>query len=57
MNNRSINLIGWILFLLSAVGFFISAVRSGDIAALIGAVLFFVAYLVFLVPFIRKSDN
>jgi hypothetical protein len=57
LNNHTINLVGWILFLVSAIGFVISALRSGDLAALLGAVFFLVACLVFLVPFFRKPDD
>ncbi|MBT3701455.1 MAG: cytochrome oxidase subunit III [Alphaproteobacteria bacterium] len=57
LKNRTINFIGWILFLMSASGFVVSAWRSGDLAALFGAIFFFVACLVFLVPFFRHMDD
>jgi len=57
LNNKAINFIGWILFLLSATGFMVSALRSGDLAALFGAILFFVACLVFLIPFFRRTED
>ena len=52
-SDYTINLIGWILFVISAAGFIISSIRSGDAAALVGGIFFFVACLVFLVPFTR----
>lgn len=42
---------------MSASGFVVSAWRSGDLAALFGAIFFFVACLVFLVPFFRHMDD
>ena len=53
MRNKTINLIGWIPFVFSAMGFITSSLRSGDTAGLIGAVLFLVACLLFLIPFYR----
>jgi hypothetical protein len=57
LTNKKINFIGWLLFLASASGFVVSALRSGDLAALIGAALFFVACLVFLIPFFRRMGD
>ena len=54
MRDRTFNLIGWILFVLSAIGFIVSSLRSGDVPALIGSLLFLVACLVFLIPFLRR---
>jgi len=55
MGKDTIDLLGWILFLLSAVAFVVSSVRSGDSAALVGALFFLVACVVFLIPFIRRG--
>ena len=57
MRNETFNLIGWLLFIVSALGFMVSALKSGDPWALAGAVVFLVACLVFLVPFVRKDPD
>ena len=44
------NLIGWILFTLSALGFVWSTWRAGDDIGLVASLLFLVACFVFLVP-------
>lgn len=54
MRDTTINLIGWILFIISAIGFIISSLRSGDVPSLIGGIFFLVACLVFLIPFARQ---
>ena len=55
MSNNTINLIGWILFIISAIGFIISSI--GSFWAMFGSVFFLVACLVFLIPFFRKSRD
>jgi len=55
MSNNTINLIGWILFIISATGFVIS--RIGSFWAMFGSVFFLVACLVFLIPFFRKKRD
>ena len=57
MSNRSINLAGWALFVLSALSFITSSLRSGYTAGLIGAVLFLVACLLFLIPFFKRDPE
>ncbi|MFP6728770.1 MAG: cytochrome oxidase subunit III [Alphaproteobacteria bacterium] len=57
MSNRSINLAGWALFVLSALSFITSSLRSGDTAGLIGAALFLVACLLFLIPFFKRDPE
>jgi Ca2+/Na+ antiporter len=52
---KSNELWSWVLFLFSAVFFVISALRSGDIAGLIGAVLFLLACIVFLLPYLTRA--
>jgi len=54
---KSNELWSWMLFLFSAVFFVISALRSGDIAGLIGTVLFLLACIVFLLPYPTRSIN
>ena len=55
MRNHKINLIGWILFVFSALAFITSSLKSGDTVGLVGAVLFLVACLVFLIPYFRHD--
>ena len=55
MRNENFNLIGWGLFVLSATSFIVSSLRSGDMWGLTGAVIFFVACIVFLVPYFRRD--
>ena len=43
--------------MLSALGFITSSLRSGDMAAIFGAVLFLVACLIFLIPFFRRDPQ
>lgn len=54
MTNNQINFIGWILFVLSAVGFIIASI--GNFWAMTGSVFFLLACLVFMIPFFRKRD-
>ena len=55
MSNNTINLIGWILFIISAVGFVISSI--GSFWAMFGSIFFFIACFVFLIPFFRKKKD
>ena len=55
MSNNTINLIGWNLFIISAIGFVISSI--GSFWAMFGGVLLLVACLVFLIPFFRKNRD
>ena len=55
MKNRNINLIGWILFIISAIGFTISS--KGNFWAMFGSLFFLIACIIFLVPFFKKEKN
>ena len=55
MSNNTINLIGWILFTISAIGFVISSI--GSFWAMFGSVFFLVACLVLLIPFFRNNRD
>ena len=55
MSNKSINFIGWILFIISAIGFVISSI--GSFWAMFGSLFFLIACLVFLIPFFRKDNK
>ena len=53
MKNKHINLLGWILFIISAIGFIIASI--GSFWSMVGSVFFSLAWLVFLIPFFRKD--
>ena len=55
MSNNTINLIGWTLFIFSAIGFIIASI--GSFWGMFGGVFFLVACLVLLVPFFRKNGD
>jgi hypothetical protein len=57
MSDRTVHILGWVLFIFSAVGFIVSGLKSGDLAALIGSVLFLIACLVFLLPLVRSPRS
>lgn len=52
MTDHQINFLGWILFLVSAVGFCIASI--GHFWAMFGSLFFLVACLVFMIPFFRS---
>lgn len=52
-NDITIQLGGWILFILSSIFFIASSIINGDMLSLCGGVLFFIACLVFLIPFFK----
>jgi hypothetical protein len=54
MSSRSIQLLGWILFVLSAIGFIVSSARLGDVAGIAGGVLFLAGCLVFIFPLLGR---
>lgn len=53
MKNEYINLFGWILFIISAIGFIIASL--GSFWSMFGSIFFLIACLVFLIPFFRKE--
>jgi hypothetical protein len=53
-NNRTLELVGWLLFLLCAVVFVVAGIRDGDVLITIGSVLFLAACVLFLVPYLRR---
>ena len=55
MSNKNINFLGWVLFIVSAIGFTISSI--GNFWAMFGSIFFFVACIIFLIPFFRKENN
>ena len=46
-----LQILGWILFIVSACAFIASSLKSGDLLALAGGLFFLVACFVFLVPY------
>ena len=52
MNIKIINIVGWVLFLISSIGFIMSSL--GNFWAMFGSVFFFTACIVFLIPFFKK---
>lgn len=57
MNGRVLHLIGWVLFLASAISYTVSSWRSGDWPGLIGSLLFLVACLFFIGPMLLGRDE
>ena len=55
MNNNKINILGWMLFIVSAVGFIISSI--GNFWGMFESVFFLMACMVFLIPFFRKNKE
>ena len=54
MTNYQITFIGWILFVVSAIGFIIASI--GSFWAMFGSVFFLIACLVFMIPYFRKDE-
>ena len=54
MSSRGTEILGWVLFVLSALGFIVSSLRLGDLAGLLGGVLFLAGCLAFLLPLMRR---
>jgi len=55
MSNKKINFIGWILFIISALGFIISSI--GNFWAMFGSIFFLAACIIFIIPFFKKDTN
>lgn len=54
---RRFHLWGWGLFVASACFFIAASARAGDALGLAGAILFFIACFVFLVPLIVRGEK
>ncbi|RDG31440.1 hypothetical protein DV872_12200 [Oceanispirochaeta sp. M1] len=50
-------LAGWFLFLLCAVLYLISGIRSLDYISIAGSIIFFLACIIFLIPLIEEIGN
>ena len=46
-----LNLVGWMLFVISALWFIAASVRAGDTVSLLGGVFFLLGCIVFLIPY------
>ena len=55
MNNYLLNFIGWILFVISSLCFIVSSI--GNFWAMGGSIFFFLACIVFLIPYFKKKTN
>ena len=55
MNNKRLNFIGWILFVVSSLCFIASSI--GNFWAMAGSIFFFVACIVFLIALFRNKEN
>lgn len=55
MPPRAHEILGWLLFILSAIGFIVSSARIGDLAGMAGGVLFLAGCLVFVAPLLRRK--
>ena len=52
-----LELLGWFLFVVSALFFIVASLRTGDVVGLLGGVFFFVACIVFLAAFGRRGGR
>ena len=52
---EKIQILGWVLFIISACAFIASSWRSGDMLGLIGGIFFLLACFIFLIPHGMKS--
>ena len=46
-----IQILGWVLFIVSALGFIASSIKNGDTLGLVGGIFFLLACFVFLIPY------
>ena len=54
---RTCHLIGWLLFLICATFFIVSAVLNGDHLYLAGSIIFFIACVAFLIPLLSPKRH
>ena len=52
---RKFQLWGWVIFLVCAVFFIVSSLKSGSIFGLVGSIIFLVACVVFMIPLVSKG--
>lgn len=51
------DLLGWLLFVVSAALFMASSIRAGDVVGLLGGLFFLFACLAFLAPYIGSRKG
>ncbi len=56
-NQNRFQLLGWVLFVFSALFFISSSLRAGDLVGLIGGLLFLFACIVFLIPLVSTMRS
>ncbi len=57
INQHRFQLLGWVLFIFSALFFITSSIRAGDLVSLIGGLLFLFACIVFLIPLVSTMRS
>jgi len=57
INQHRFQLLGWVLFVFSALFFITSSFRAGDMVSMIGGLLFLFACLVFLIPLVSTMRS
>ncbi|MCH6565202.1 MAG: cytochrome oxidase subunit III [Proteobacteria bacterium] len=57
INQLRFQLLGWVLFVFSALFFITSSIRAGDLVGLIGGLLFLFACFVFLIPLVSAMRS
>ena len=50
-------LVGWILFIICAIFFVASSLKNHDILTFIGAVIFLIACIIFLIPLVKRNKK
>ncbi|OGR28208.1 MAG: hypothetical protein A2277_14645 [Desulfobacterales bacterium RIFOXYA12_FULL_46_15] len=50
-------ILGWILFIVSALFFIGSSIRSGDMIGLFGGLFFLIACFIFLIPYLSSDHS
>lgn len=55
--DTQMQLLGWGMFIASALFFSVSTARNGDDIGLVGSLLFLLACFVFLVPLLRQRND
>ncbi len=53
----TLQLIGWILFVVCAFFFIASSLKNQDVLAFIGSVVFLLSCVAFIIPLVRKMKN
>ena len=54
-SERKLELVGWVLFIVSSLFFMVSSLLGGDPAGFVGGLLFFLACIVFLYALLARG--